>query len=71
MKVISIAIFLENEIGTRQNVPPNEDTTKTSNVYSLTRSKNFGNEVKKRILLGSYALTAEYVLPSSNKWDEV
>ncbi|PVG03119.1 amidase signature enzyme [Serendipita vermifera] len=30
----------------------------TGDVYALTRSKHFGPEVKRRILLGTYALTA-------------
>jgi aspartyl-tRNA(Asn)/glutamyl-tRNA(Gln) amidotransferase subunit A len=32
-------------------------------VYAHTRSAGFGVEVQKRILLGTYALTAEYVHP--------
>ena len=32
---------------------------KTSNVYAQTRSAGFGLEVQKRILLGTYSLTAE------------
>lgn len=39
--------------------PPGSDNTRTSNVYAHTRDWGFGNEVKKRILLGTYALTAE------------
>lgn len=30
-------------------------------MYAHTRSRGFGREVQKRILLGTYALTAEYV----------
>ena len=42
--------------------PPSDvDITKTSNVYAYTRTRGFGGEVKKRILLGTYALTAESV----------
>ena len=41
--------------------PPGADTTKAANVYALTRSQAFGKEVQRRILLGTYALTAEYV----------
>ena len=29
-----------------------------SDIYALTRAKNLGPEVKRRILLGTYALTA-------------
>ena len=32
-----------------------------ASLYSLTRTKGFGEEVKKRILLGAYSLSAEYV----------
>ncbi|PPQ98049.1 hypothetical protein CVT26_003044 [Gymnopilus dilepis] len=38
---------------------PETDLTKTSSVYARTRSVNFGKEVKKRILLGTYALSAD------------
>lgn len=34
---------------------------RTADVYAYTRSAGFGAEVRKRILLGTYALTAEYV----------
>ncbi|KAL0576231.1 Trimeric GatFAB AmidoTransferase(AdT) complex subunit [Marasmius crinis-equi] len=47
------------EYGLRVTPPPGSDTTKTSNVYSHTRSQGFGEEVRKRILLGTYALTAD------------
>lgn len=39
--------------------PPGSDLTKTANVYAHSRSQGFGAEVRKRILLGTYALTAE------------
>lgn len=41
--------------------PPGTDTTRTANVYAHSRSYGFGREVQKRILLGTYALTAECV----------
>ncbi|KAF8519655.1 amidase signature enzyme [Gautieria morchelliformis] len=43
------------------HVPPSTgtDTTRTANVYAHSRTHGFGNEVQKRILLGTYALTAE------------
>ena len=41
------------------DTPPRADKTKTANVYAHTRTAAFGEEVKKRILLGTYALTAE------------
>ena len=45
--------------GLRITPPPEADKKRISNVYSYTRSKGFGHEVQKRILLGTYALTAE------------
>ncbi|KAK0214901.1 amidase signature domain-containing protein [Armillaria fumosa] len=39
--------------------PPGTDLTKTSKIYAHTRSKGFGSEVQKRILLGTYSLTAD------------
>ena len=38
---------------------PGTKLGKTSNVYAQTRSAGFGLEVQKRILLGTYSLTAE------------
>jgi Asp-tRNA(Asn)/Glu-tRNA(Gln) amidotransferase A subunit family amidase len=35
------------------------DLGKVSNVYAQTRSAGFGLEVQKRILLGTYSLSAE------------
>ncbi|KAF8990677.1 amidase signature domain-containing protein [Cyathus striatus] len=35
------------------------DLMKTSNIYAVTRSAGFGREVQKRILLGTYALSAD------------
>jgi len=48
-------------LGLHVETPPGFDKKKTSNVYSHSRSRGFGPEVKRRILLGTYALTAEYV----------
>lgn len=39
--------------------PPGTMLGKTSNVYAQTRSAGFGLEVQKRILLGTYSLSAE------------
>jgi aspartyl-tRNA(Asn)/glutamyl-tRNA(Gln) amidotransferase subunit A len=50
-------------IGARAELPPGADSRKTANVYAHTRSAHFGDEVKRRILLGTYALSAEYVFP--------
>jgi aspartyl-tRNA(Asn)/glutamyl-tRNA(Gln) amidotransferase subunit A len=48
-----------NVVGLHVDTPPGDDKTNTSNVYAHTRSQGFGHEVQKRILLGTYALTAE------------
>lgn len=44
-------------------LPPSdaEGITSVADVYALTRTEHFGKEVKRRILLGCYALMAEYV----------
>ncbi|TDL23703.1 amidase signature enzyme [Rickenella mellea] len=47
------------QYGTRIQPPHGADTRKVSNVYAYTRSHGFGHEVQKRILLGTYALTAD------------
>ncbi|KAF9269229.1 amidase signature enzyme [Marasmius fiardii PR-910] len=46
------------EYGLRVPPPVGTDLTKASKVYSHTRTQGFGDEVRKRILLGTYALTA-------------
>jgi aspartyl-tRNA(Asn)/glutamyl-tRNA(Gln) amidotransferase subunit A len=46
--------------GLHIETPSGSDKKKTANVYSHSRSRGFGPEVKRRILLGTYALTAEY-----------
>uniref|UniRef100_D8Q1W7 Glutamyl-tRNA(Gln) amidotransferase subunit A, mitochondrial n=1 Tax=Schizophyllum commune (strain H4-8 / FGSC 9210) TaxID=578458 RepID=D8Q1W7_SCHCM len=38
---------------------PGTDTSKVSNLYAQTRSAGFGKEVQRRILLGTYALSAD------------
>lgn len=65
----NIARYDGIEYGLRVNPPQGANTTKTANVYAHTRSKGFGREVQRRILLGTYALTAEYVpsTPSPNR----
>ena len=45
--------------GLRITPPSEASKKKVSDVYSYTRSRGFGHEVGKRILLGTYALTAE------------
>ncbi|KAJ8591548.1 amidase signature enzyme [Rhizopogon salebrosus TDB-379] len=47
------------QYGTRSPLPHGADKSKPSNVYAHTRSTGFGAEVQKRILLGTYALTAD------------
>ncbi|KAL4249921.1 Glutamyl-tRNA(Gln) amidotransferase subunit A, mitochondrial [Abortiporus biennis] len=47
------------EYGLRVDLPPGADKRKTSDVYAYTRSQGFGPEVQRRILLGSYALSAD------------
>ena len=43
----------------RAEPPPGANLTKTANVYAHTRSQGFGKEVQRRMLLGTYALSAE------------
>ncbi|KAF8579950.1 amidase signature enzyme [Ramaria rubella] len=45
--------------GTYVSPPVGTDKTRTANVYAHSRSHGFGREVQKRILLGTYALTAD------------
>ncbi|KAG9102844.1 Trimeric GatFAB AmidoTransferase(AdT) complex subunit, partial [Ceratobasidium sp. 392] len=45
--------------GSRVDVPEGTDLTYAGNAYAATRSAGFGAEVKRRILLGTYALTAD------------
>ncbi|KAI5832595.1 amidase signature enzyme [Schizophyllum commune Tattone D] len=47
------------QYGTRATPKPDTDTTKVSNLYAQTRSASFGKEVQRRILLGTYALSAD------------
>lgn len=54
-----LTLCLIGVTGSRETLPPGTDKRVVSNVYAHTRSKGFGHEVQKRILLGSYALTAE------------
>jgi Asp-tRNA(Asn)/Glu-tRNA(Gln) amidotransferase A subunit family amidase len=52
---------LNQKPGQRTEMPPGGDRRSTTNVYAHTRTVGFGDEVKRRMLLGTYALTAEYV----------
>ncbi|PIL24830.1 transporter [Ganoderma sinense ZZ0214-1] len=47
------------EYGMRVEPPPGANLTKTANVYAYTRSQGFGKEVQRRMLLGTYALSAD------------
>ncbi|KAL6309383.1 amidase signature domain-containing protein [Sparassis latifolia] len=47
------------EYGSFTELPPGADATKAANVYAHTRSRGFGKEVRKRMLLGTYALSAD------------
>ncbi|GLB41619.1 putative allows the formation of correctly charged Gln-tRNA(Gln) through the transamidation of misacylated Glu-tRNA(Gln) in the mitochondria [Lyophyllum shimeji] len=56
-----LARFDGVEYGLHVRPPPGTDlaTTSTAELYALSRSAGFGREVKKRILLGTYALSAD------------
>ncbi|ELU43487.1 glutamyl-tRNA amidotransferase subunit A [Rhizoctonia solani AG-1 IA] len=45
--------------GLRVDVPPETDLSDAANAYTATRTTGFGREVQKRILLGTYALSAD------------
>ncbi|KAJ6580978.1 amidase signature domain-containing protein [Mycena capillaripes] len=47
------------QYGLHAPLPPRTDLTNTASMYARTRSAGFGPEVQKRILLGTYALTAD------------
>ena len=47
--------------GYRADVPEGGSKRTVSDVYAQTRSRGFGREVRKRILLGTCALSAEWV----------
>ncbi|KAI9062767.1 amidase signature enzyme [Trametes sanguinea] len=47
------------EYGLRVEPLPGANLTKTANVYAHSRTRGFGDEVKRRILLGTYALSAD------------
>ncbi|KAF8603813.1 amidase signature enzyme [Ceratobasidium sp. AG-I] len=45
--------------GMREDVPEGTDLSYAANAYATTRSAGFGDEAKRRILLGTYALSAD------------
>ncbi|CUA78221.1 aspartyl-tRNA(Asn)/glutamyl-tRNA (Gln) amidotransferase subunit A [Rhizoctonia solani] len=45
--------------GLRVDVAPSTDLSDAANAYTATRTAGFGREVQKRILLGTYALSAD------------
>ncbi|KAF7345371.1 Glutamyl-tRNA(Gln) amidotransferase subunit A, mitochondrial [Mycena venus] len=47
------------QYGLHVPLPPGTGLTNTATMYARTRSVGFGPEVQKRILLGTYALTAD------------
>ncbi|KIL69153.1 hypothetical protein M378DRAFT_7866 [Amanita muscaria Koide BX008] len=47
------------EYGFQVRSPPEADHSTASRVYAYTRTRGFGEEVQKRVLLGTYALTAD------------
>ncbi|KAF8141371.1 amidase signature enzyme [Boletus edulis] len=55
----NLARFDGIQYGLRVPPPAGASRSKPSNVYAHSRSSGFGREVRKRILLGTYALTAD------------
>ncbi|KAF9224191.1 amidase signature enzyme [Gyrodon lividus] len=55
----NLARFDGIQYGLRVPPPPEATRSKPSDVYAFSRSAGFGREVQKRILLGTYALTAD------------
>ena len=50
------------QYGLHVPLPPDSVARSPMDVYAHSRTAGFGAEVKRRLLLGTYALTAEYVL---------
>ncbi|KAF8836410.1 amidase signature enzyme [Paxillus ammoniavirescens] len=55
----NLARFDGIQYGLRVPPPPEATRSKPSNLYAFSRSAGLGREVQKRILLGTYALTAD------------
>ncbi|KII86058.1 hypothetical protein PLICRDRAFT_178347 [Plicaturopsis crispa FD-325 SS-3] len=54
----NLARFDGVQYGLHVDAEADADNRKTADVYARTRSQGFGREVRKRVLLGTYALTA-------------
>jgi len=54
------------QYGLHVPLPPDTVARSSGEVYAHSRTAGFGAEVKRRILLGTYALTAEYAPSSSD-----
>ncbi len=44
-----------------------DDVKNLEDVYVKSRSEGFGDEVKRRIMLGTYALSADHTMHSSRR----
>lgn len=55
----NLARFDSVRYGLRTAPPPGANTSKSSDVFAHSRCAGLGKEVQKRILLGTYALTAD------------
>ena len=53
------------QYGLHVPLPPDAVARSPADVYAHSRTAGFGAEVKRRILLGTYALTAEYAFSPS------
>ena len=54
------------QYGLHVRFPPSIIARSPADVYAHSRTAGFGAEVKRRILLGTYALTAEYALAAQS-----
>ena len=54
------------QYGLHVPLPPGATARSPADEYAHSRTAGFGAEVKRRILLGTYALTAEYALAAQS-----